>query len=256
MWWSFDSIFHYLCALDSSSSYASPTFPFRRQPSWATNSKGFQSSESSLSPHCLGQLDYSYEPDVDIKTFLLSRFEEIKENHQLAAYIPQTWPAEELIDRLVRKASAQFIYASTVMKYLDSPKHRLMKRLDVIIGLRPVDGDIPYKELDALYAHIFSCVEDFSIIVKILGFFFFHSIAVLQPLTPNFLADLAGLYHEDIYLSLSELHAIIRVPPLYIYPTRRRQQLSEWLTLPWNIFLSTNDDLENIILTKSSSIQV
>ena len=158
-------------------------------------------------------LDDSYEPDVDIKTFLLSRFEEIKEDHQLAAYIPQSWPSERIVNRLVRKASGQFIYASTVMKYLESPKHRPMKRLDVIMGLRPVDGDIPYKELDALYAHIFSCVEDFSIILKILGLYFFNDIAGTKPLSPNFLADLAGLDHEDVYLSLSELHSIIRVPP-------------------------------------------
>jgi NACHT domain len=95
-------------------------------------------------------LDDSYEPDTDIKEFIVSRFNEIKENHHLATYIPESWPSEEIIDQLVRKSSGQFIYASTVMKYLDSPKHWLMRRLDVIMGLIPVVGDIPYRELDAL----------------------------------------------------------------------------------------------------------
>ncbi|KAF8805135.1 hypothetical protein BYT27DRAFT_6667774 [Phlegmacium glaucopus] len=158
-------------------------------------------------------LDDSYEPDADIKVFLLSRFEEIKENHPLAVYIPKSWPPAEIIDRLVRKSSGQFIYASTVMKYLDSPNHRPMKRLDVIIGLIPVDGDMPYKELDALYSHILSCVDDWASTLKIFGFLFFRLRAYTQTVTPSFVADLLGLDEEDVHLCLSELHSILYIPP-------------------------------------------
>ncbi|KAF8810404.1 hypothetical protein BYT27DRAFT_7186632, partial [Phlegmacium glaucopus] len=160
-------------------------------------------------------LDDSYEPDADIKAFLLSRFAEIKENHPLAVYIPQSWPSAEIIDRLVRKSSGQFIYASTVMKYLESPDHRPTKRLDVIIGLIPVDGDIPYKELDALYSHILSCVDDLASTLKIFGFLFFRDWTTYPPyeVTPFFMADLLGLDEEDVHLCLSNLHAILYIPP-------------------------------------------
>ena len=171
-------------------------------------------------------LDGSYQPDADIKEFLRSRFNEIKENHQLAAYIPESWPSEEIVNRLVRKSSGQFIFASTVIKYLDSPKHRPMKRLDVIIGLRSVDGDMPYKELDALYSHIFSCVQDFSTTRKMLGFLLFG-----YPIgfTPDILASLLGLDEQDIHLCLSELHSILSIPPhktsgLEIRPTHASLQ--------------------------------
>jgi len=163
-------------------------------------------SASHTSRHIV--LDDSYEPDVDIKEFLLSCFTEIKENHQVGTYIPQSWPSEEIVDQLVRKSSGQFIYASTVMKYLASPKHRPMKQLDVIIGLIPVVGDMPYKELDALYSHIFSCVEDFGITLKILGYLFFGFLRY-ETFSPKFLALLLGLDEEDIYLHLSELHSIL-----------------------------------------------
>ncbi|KAF8816188.1 hypothetical protein BYT27DRAFT_7068747, partial [Phlegmacium glaucopus] len=43
-------------------------------------------------------LNDSYELDADIKAFLLSRFEEIKERHPLATIIPRLWPSEEIID--------------------------------------------------------------------------------------------------------------------------------------------------------------
>ncbi|KAF8805707.1 hypothetical protein BYT27DRAFT_7103972, partial [Phlegmacium glaucopus] len=166
-------------------------------------------NKSQASRHIV--LDESYEPDADIRVFLLSRFEEIKENHPLAVYIPKSWPSAEIIDRLVRKSSGQFIYASTVMKYLDSPTHRPMKRLDVIIGLRPVDGDMPYKELDALYSHILSRVDNLASTLKIFGFLFWG--LAFCRLTPYLVADLLGLDEEDVHLCLSELHSILYIPP-------------------------------------------
>ena len=141
-------------------------------------SKAFR-SESHVSRHIV--LDKSYKPDVDVKDFLVSRFKEIKENHQLATFISESWPSEEVVDQLVRNSSGQFIYASTVMKYLDSPKYRPMRRLDVIMGLRPVEGDMPYKELDALYSHIFSRVEDIHTTLKMLRFLFSRVLCFSPP---------------------------------------------------------------------------
>ena len=174
-------------------------------------------------------LDDSYNPDADIKEFLLSRFNEIKTHHPLAAYIPESWPSAEIINQLVRKSSGQFIYASTVMKYLDSPDHRPMKRLDVIIGLKSADGDMPYRELDALYSYIFSCVNDLPTTLRILGFLFFKSWFWLIGATPDFLALLFGLDEEDIHLHLSKLHSILSIPPsntsnLGIQPTHASLQ--------------------------------
>ena len=173
-------------------------------------------------------LNDSYKPDADIKTFLLSRFHEIKENHQFSTNIPKCWPSEGVIDRLVRKSSGQFIYASTVMKYLELPKRRPMKQLDVIMGLISVDGDMPYQELDALYSYIFSCVEDLAITLRILGFLFFRHALVNRTFTSRFVAPLVGLDEEDVYLHLSELHSILLIPPLYnssgIQPTHATLQ--------------------------------
>ena len=97
------------------------------------------------------------------------------------------------------------------MKYLDSPKHQPRRRLDVIMGLRPVEGDMPYKELDALYSHIFSCVEDIHTTLKMLEFFFFGFYGIFSR--PKILAYSLGLDEEDVYLHLSELHSILHIPP-------------------------------------------
>jgi len=74
------------------------------------------------------------------------------------------------------------------MKYLYSHKHRPIKRLDIIMGLIPVVGDMPYKELVALYSHIFSCVGDFGITLKIIGYLFFgfRYFRIVKISPPNF----------------------------------------------------------------------
>ena len=75
---------------------------------------------------------------------------------------------------------------------------------------------MPFKELDALYSYIFSCVEDLAITLKILGFLFFGELSMLDlPNTPHFLGPFVGLDEEaDVHSHLSELHSILHIPPL------------------------------------------
>jgi hypothetical protein len=80
-------------------------------------------------------LDDSYEPDTDIRIFLTSKFDEIKQHHPLKHHLPASWPSDLDMDCLVQKASGQFIYASTVMKFVESRRHRPTERLKVIFGL-------------------------------------------------------------------------------------------------------------------------
>ena len=68
-------------------------------------------------------LDDTYQPDDDIRVFLQSTFDEIKRNHPSRAHLPASWPSWEDIGRLVRKSSGQFIFASTVAKYINSRHH-------------------------------------------------------------------------------------------------------------------------------------
>ncbi|KIM36304.1 hypothetical protein M413DRAFT_36780, partial [Hebeloma cylindrosporum] len=62
-------------------------------------------------------LDDTYSPDKDILTFLVSRFEDIKNKHPSRNHLPSDWPGPENIMHLVRNSSGQFIYVSTVVKY-------------------------------------------------------------------------------------------------------------------------------------------
>jgi hypothetical protein len=136
------------------------------------------------------------------------------------------------------------------MKYLDSLKQWPMKRLDFIIGLRSVDGDMPYKELDALYSYIFSCVEVLAITLKILGFLFCRYPS--PSVTAYFLALILGLDEEGVYLHLSE--------PILLFISLLHTTLMDWRSdrrmLLYKIPLSTNYDLENSIVMKRHSTRI
>ncbi|KAF9484934.1 hypothetical protein BDN70DRAFT_27139 [Pholiota conissans] len=153
--------------------------------------------------------------EKDIKTYLTSEFKKIRNEHQLRNHIPASWPQDSEIDTLVERASGQFIYASTIMKYIQSSKHRPTDRLRVILGLyaKPA-SDTPYASLDALYTHIFHSVDDIFRVMQIFG-------ALVIPRTvddglgtfntPEMLDKLLCFQPGDTELILSDLLSIVRL---------------------------------------------
>ncbi|KIL56638.1 hypothetical protein M378DRAFT_89029, partial [Amanita muscaria Koide BX008] len=87
----------------------------------------------------------------DIETFLTSEFARVAVEQKLDK---KTWPAQGAIDTLVSKSSGQFVYASTVMKYIGDRYESAVAQLGVILGLKPSTGKSPFSELDALYTEI------------------------------------------------------------------------------------------------------
>ena len=169
-------------------------------------------------------LDESYLPDADIKRYLWSRFDNIKQTHPLRTYIPATWPSPQIINSLVQKASGQFIYASTVIKYVDSAQHRPVERLEAVLRISNPVGDTPFAELDCLYRHVFASVHNIKTVLRILGALLFgqrlHSkksasgtMELAIPITdPRFLEELLSLNRGDVYFALGDLHSILNVP--------------------------------------------
>ena len=161
-------------------------------------------------------LGESYLPDKDIELFLTDKFQEIKSTHRLRAYIPHQWPLPDVLEQLVRKSSGQFIYASTVIRYVASIRHKPVDRLDIILGLRPPRRDLPFAELDALYTHILAGVEDIERVLEILSLVFFctnrgpiREWNLSPPIIENFLC----LSHGDVELYLGDLNSLVNIEP-------------------------------------------
>ncbi|KAF4611986.1 hypothetical protein D9613_004443 [Agrocybe pediades] len=115
-------------------------------------------------------LDDDYSAREDIQLYLEDKFREIKDGHPFKHKLPTMWPEPGVISNLAYKSSGQFIYAATVVRYIQSPRHRPDQRLDAILNLRPPFKDLPFTELDALYRHIISKVDDPSTVLDILAF--------------------------------------------------------------------------------------
>ena len=111
-------------------------------------------SELADSTHQIS-LDDKYEPDRDIALYLRSKFSEVFRKHRRnrgMSSLPLPWPSEEAIQNLVKKASGQFIYAATVIRYVDVRHQRPDERLNIVLGLSGSQNDKtpsnPFTELD------------------------------------------------------------------------------------------------------------
>ena len=158
-------------------------------------------------------LDESYLPDEDILLFLTDKFQEIKSTHRLRVYIPPQWPLPDILNQLVMKSSGQFIYASTVIHYVSSIRHKPSDRLDVVLGIRPPQRDLPFAELDALYTHIFTSVEEIEPVLEILSL-----VLLSDPYSSSFLRlptieEFISLQPGDVEVYLGDLSSLLNIGP-------------------------------------------
>ena len=157
-------------------------------------------------------LDDKYQPDVDIRMFLQSKFKDIKNRHPSRAHLPSSWPSDEEVERLVQKSSGQFIYASTVIKFIDSHCHWLPDRLDIIFGISPRGKTTPFAEMDSLYFHILiSASDNIDNALEIFAVLLFLHHQDLK-ITPRFIESFLPLRVGETFTVLSDLHSIIAVP--------------------------------------------
>ncbi|KAF9464060.1 hypothetical protein BDZ94DRAFT_1308314 [Collybia nuda] len=186
-------------------------------------------------------LDHEYQPDEDIALFLKANFSKIRSTHALKGSLPETWPSDSDIEALVQKSSGQFIFASTVMRYIRSPRHQPIHRLETILGLRRCGGPTPFAELDALYMHILQATEEdqYDTIMRIFGLLVCKGSGFLtyrmdkQSEIEGFL----NLEFGHIYLALADCYSIVHLPP----PEAGKSQVIRFLHASMSDFLLDPD---------------
>ncbi|KDR84242.1 hypothetical protein GALMADRAFT_1340475 [Galerina marginata CBS 339.88] len=157
-------------------------------------------------------LDNSYNPDADIKKYLEEMFAKVEQEH--SPYLPSSpWPPPEVIDKLVAKASGQFIYVSTVVKFVSSPRHNPAKRLDIILGMIDAGNLKPFEQLDMLYSTIFLNIteSDPADVFRILGLLLapYEDGFLKRGRTPGFLERLLNLETGYIRRLLYDLESLL-----------------------------------------------
>ncbi|KAJ7727080.1 hypothetical protein B0H16DRAFT_1735344 [Mycena metata] len=147
-----------------------------------------------------------------VRTYLHAEFSRIHREHTTMRNIPTPWPSPEILEMLVENSSGYFIYASTIIKFIEDEYSRPFKRLDIIQNLVPCDDpESPFKTLDQLYIHILRDVPVRNrprlcdILSVILNFPSRQGISVLG------IEALLGLEPGEVSLILRPLHSVLRL---------------------------------------------
>ncbi|KIL70495.1 hypothetical protein M378DRAFT_156650 [Amanita muscaria Koide BX008] len=144
----------------------------------------------------------------DIEKYLKDEFSRIASEQDLDS---TTWPGHAKIQQVIYKSSGQFIYASTVIRYVSDEYNSAVAQLDIILGLKPPSSKSPFAELDALFMEILERQPDQAFLMTFLG------LLVARLSIPPLLYQFGGLkddFHLDdamlMNVSEFELHRKLR----------------------------------------------
>jgi hypothetical protein len=141
----------------------------------------------------------------DVQKYLLDEFARIHRDHSATmARVPYPWPTPEIINNLVDNSSGYFIYASTIIKFVDDKKFRPTERLAIITEMTEHLSESPFASLDQLYIQILSQVDARPQLLKILTV-----IAAEISLSIGYVEQLLELEEGDVRLALCGLHSVI-----------------------------------------------
>ncbi len=158
----------------------------------------------------------------DVRIYLQDSFHQLKQTHPLRAAFESDWPPTDAVERLVVKSSGHFIYASTVIKYVDSPYDRPTRRLEQILGLCHSSHN-PYGDLDVLYYNILSSISSNvrrSVLINILSsalvcglvdfstfYFTFDNVGLAR--SDRFVESLLSLEPGEVWLAFVDLKSLV-----------------------------------------------
>lgn len=136
----------------------------------------------------------------DIRDFFRSGFATIHKENRVMQNIPRPWPSSSDLEALVKKASGSFIFASTLMNFVndrsDFPHRKLPMALTADAGLDP------------LYTQVLSAAPRGCHFEQVIG-----TIMVLEsPLSVTSLGHLLQIEAADILQALLGVQSILMIP--------------------------------------------
>ena len=155
----------------------------------------------------------------DVYKFLRSKFDEISvsESHAATlARIHKPWPSDNIVRLLARKSDGYFIYASTLLKYIDDEFSPCTKRLQEVLQATGPASTV-FAELDKLYTQILSTCPNIQLLPRALG------CLILLPKydlfqTPQTIERVLELWPGEGMTILRGLHAILNFGPKTVTP--------------------------------------
>jgi hypothetical protein len=155
----------------------------------------------------------------DIRKFFEHRFATIyEENHRLMRDVPLPWPSWSDLETLVRKASGSFIFAFTLIEFVDDGADLPHQRLPIALAA--------HAGLDPLYAEVLSTAPRGEVLKRVIG-----TILLLKSdLSITSLGHLLQLNTAHVLQTLLGVQSILMIPgnddePVRLFHTSLRDFL-------------------------------
>ncbi|KAE9410683.1 hypothetical protein BT96DRAFT_234785 [Gymnopus androsaceus JB14] len=160
----------------------------------------------------------SFESGKDIANYLRDEFDRIRQEHgRSMAHLAADWPGNGIIQQLVQRACGQFIYATTVLKYIGDYDGFPVERLEIILKITvPDDFDSPYPDLDLLYMQILSVCTQQELLLDVMAHVLNHTGIFLdkhyEQTSSMIIEGLFCLPKGKVWALLSRVHSVLFIP--------------------------------------------
>ncbi|KAK1235972.1 hypothetical protein PQX77_000785 [Marasmius sp. AFHP31] len=178
-------------------------------------------------PRIMSLADFAVRDDIE--KYLRQEFERLQEEHK--GILPASWPGDDVAMVLIDRSTGQFVYVTTVVRFLSTGKIPVtpQQRLEVILRAEPVSNSTsPYPDLDQLYSQILHlCQNDgrklqrvLQLIVSPIDFvdlglpkyLVLRGSPPMVPTSATVIEKLLGLGQGEVTALLSGLHSILHIP--------------------------------------------
>jgi hypothetical protein len=165
-------------------------------------------------------LDEGYDTEADIELYFHKKFEEIySRDRDIMPDVETPWPSRDDLQELVWRASGQFVYAATVIKFVGADKDFLTpeERLKIILHPSPMQASA-FSELDRLYTQILSVCPDSEVLVQTLGVVLaLERFNIPGSNMTSTIAMITGFGEAKVHLVFRALQSIteVRIEPVF-----------------------------------------
>ena len=133
--------------------------------------------------------------------FLQDGFAKICAESSIPSHVERPWPSKGIIDLLVQRSSGQFIYATTVLKFVDADFCSPTKQLALVLKADPT----AFSDLDQLYTQILSVYPSTVNIVHVLGI-----ISASHGISAEVIEDIFAMEEGELKLVLRGLSSLMK----------------------------------------------
>ena len=152
--------------------------------------------------------------DDDIRLYLTQRLTSIAKRRS-DLDLPNTWPHDGEILALTKKSSGLFIFASTLVRFIESEHHDPSKRLQLVLSEASGTTHEGRTGIDFLYSQVLLLAfsdargpEVFANVKRVLG----AIVLAFNPLSRRDLSKILGVSTITVSTTLRHLHSVILVP--------------------------------------------